>query len=170
MTRKNIVLIGFMGSGKSMVAKRLAKILRRDVVSLDDVIEAKEGRPITQIFQESGEGYFRKREEEAVGEVTGKESLIIDCGGGIVLNPQNMARLKATGILICLSATAETICERVKNKDKRPLLNMKNPQSRIKELLKERKPFYAQADHAVATDNKTVDQVCREIIAYLGHD
>lgn len=153
-----------------MVAKRLAKILKRDAVSLDDLIEAKEGRSIKRIFVESGEAYFRGREKEAVQEVAGKESLVIDCGGGVVLNPQNIAKLKANGILIYLSATAETIYERVKNKDKRPLLNVKNPQSRINELLKERKPLYARADLAVATDNKTVDEVCREILTCLGHD
>lgn len=153
-----------------MVAKRLAKILKRDAVSLDDLIEAKEGRPIKQIFVESGEAYFRDREKEAVQEVAGKESLVIDCGGGVVLNPQNIAKLKTNGILIYLSATAETIYERVKSKDKRPLLNVKNPKSRINELFKERKSLYAQADHTVITDNKTVDEVCREIVTRLGHD
>lgn len=170
MSRKNIVLIGFMGSGKSMVAKRLAEILERDAVSLDDLIEAKEGRPIKQIFAESGEAYFRGREKEAVKEVAGKESLVIDCGGGVVLNPQSMAKLKANGILIFLSATAETIYARVKDTKKRPLLNIKNSKARINELLKERQPLYAQADHTVITDNKTVDEACREIIAHLGHD
>lgn len=170
MSRENIVLIGFMGSGKSMVAKRLAKILKRDAVSLDDLIESKEGRPIKRIFVESGEAYFRDREKEAVQEAAGKESLVIDCGGGVVLNPQNMAKLKANGILIFLSATAETIYARVKDTKKRPLLNIKNPKARINELLKERQPLYAQADHTVITDNKTVDEVCKEIIAHLGHD
>ena len=170
MFRKNIVLIGFMGSGKSMVAKRLAKVLKRDVVSLDDLIEAKESRPIKRIFVESGEAYFRDREKEAVQEVAGKESLVIDCGGGVVLNPRNMAKLKANGILIFLSAAAETIYARVKDTKKRPLLNIKNSKARINELLKERQPLYAQADHTVITDNKTVDEVCREIVTRLGHD
>ena len=170
MFRKNIVLIGFMGSGKSMVAKRLAKVLKRDVVSLDDLIEAKESRPIKRIFVESGEAYFRDREKEAVQEVAGKESLVLDCGGGVVLNPRNMAKLKANGILIFLSAAAETIYARVKDTKKRPLLNIKNSKARINELLKERQPLYAQADHTVITDNKTVDEVCREIVTRLGHD
>lgn len=170
MFRKNIVLIGFMGSGKSMVAKRLAKVLKRDVVSLDDLIEAKESRPIKRIFVESGEAYFRDREKEAVQEVAGKESLVIDCGGGVVLNPRNMAKLKANGILIFLSAAAETVYARVKDTKKRPLLNIKNSKARINELLKERQPLYAQADHTVITDNKTVDEVCREIVTRLGHD
>lgn len=170
MSRKNIVLIGFMGSGKSMVAKRLAKILKRDMVSLDDLIESREGRTIKRIFEESGEAYFRDKEREAVEEVAGKESLIIDCGGGVVLNPQNIAQLKANGILICLSATAETICGRVKNKKGRPLLNVDNPPKRVSELLKKREPLYARADFTVATDNKTANETCREIIHRLGHD
>lgn len=170
MSRKNIVLIGFMGSGKSMVAKRLAKILKRDAVSLDDLIETKEGRSIKRIFAESGGAYFRDREKEAVQEAAGKKSLVIDCGGGVVLSPRNIAKLKANGILIFLSAAAETIYARVKDTKKRPLLNIKSPKARIKELLKERQPLYAQADFTVATDNKTVDEVCKEIVAYLGHD
>ncbi len=153
-----------------MVAKRLAKILKRDVASLDDCIEVKEGRSVKQIFEESGVAYFRDREKEAVHEVAGKESLVIDCGGGVVLNPQNMAKLKANGILIFLSATAETIYARVKDTKKRPLLNIKNPKPRINELLKERKSVYAQADYTVATDNKTVNEVCKEIVTHLGHD
>lgn len=153
-----------------MVAKRLAKILKRDMVSLDDLIESREGRPIKRIFEESGEAYFRDKEREAVAEVAGKESLIIDCGGGVVLNPQNIAQLKANGILICLSATAKTICGRVKNKKGRPLLNVDNPQKRVNELLKKREPLYARADFTVATDNKTANETCREIIHRLGHD
>ena len=167
MPRKNIVLIGFMGSGKSMVAKRLAKILKRDMVSLDGLVEAKEGRSVKQIFEESGEAYFRNREKEAVREAAGKEFLVIDCGGGVVLDPQNIVKLKANGILIYLSATPETIRERVKNKKGRPLLNVKDPQKRIDELLKERTPLYAQADYTVVTDKKTVKQVGEEIIHLL---
>ncbi len=170
MSRKNIVLIGFMGSGKSLVARKLAKILNRDMVSLDDLVETREGRSVKQIFEESGEAYFRNREKKAVREVAGKEFLVIDCGGGVVLDPQNIVKLKANGILIYLSATPETIHERVKNKKSRPLLNVKDPQKRIDELLKERNPLYAQADFTVVTDNKTVSETCKEIIHRLGHD
>lgn len=170
MPQKNIVLIGFMGSGKSMVAKRLAKILNREAVSLDGLIETREGRPVGEIFKESGEAYFREKEREAVQEVAQKGSLIIDCGGGAVLDSQNIIALKQNGILIYLSATPETIFERVKHKNTRPLLEVADPQGKIKELLAQRQPLYAQADHTVVTDNKTVEKVSEEIINLLGHD
>ena len=141
--------------------------MKRKSVSIDDLIESKEGRSVKQIFEESGEAYFRNREKEAVQEAAGKEFLVIDCGGGVVLDPQNIVKLKANGILIYLSATPETVYERVKNKDSRPLLNVKDPLRRIRELLKERKPLYAQADFTVATDNKTVNETCKEIIHLL---
>lgn len=171
MSRRNIVLIGFMGSGKSLTAKRLADLLKYEVVSLDELIEAREGRSIKQIFEESGEGYFRDREREAVQEVADRTGLVIDCGGGIVLNPQNIARLKAKGIVVHLNVSAQWAYKRVKNKQTRPLLNTKDPLGRISELLKERQPFYAQAaDLTFETDGKTVEEVAREISSRLSHD
>ncbi|HBO97749.1 MAG TPA: shikimate kinase [Candidatus Omnitrophica bacterium] len=171
MSRKNIVLIGFMGSGKSLTARRLAQLLKRKSVSIDELIEAREGRPIKQIFAESGESYFRDKEQEVVREVAGEDGLVIDCGGGVVLNPHNITRLKANGIIIHLNVSAQWAYERVKNKGTRPLLNVEPPKERIRELLKERQPLYAQAaDMTLETDGKTVEEVAKEIVFHLGHD
>ena len=167
MPHKNIVLIGFMGSGKSMVSNRLAEILHRDVVSIDKFIEQKEKRPIAMIFKDSGEAYFREREREVVQEVAARQSVIIDCGGGVVLNPENITDLKRHGVLFFLSASAETIYQNIKGQEHRPLLSVPDPKAKIRELLKERKPFYGQADHTVETDHKTLDQVCAEIVDLL---
>ncbi len=164
-------MIGFMGSGKSMTAKRLADLLKYEAVSLDELIESREGRSIKRIFEESGEIYFRDREQEAVSEVAERTGLVIDCGGGIVLNPQNIARLKAKGVVVHLNVSAQWAYERVKHKQTRPLLNTKDPLDRIKALLKERQPLYAQAaDLTLETDGKTVEEVAREIVSRLNHD
>lgn len=150
-----------------MVSKRLAESLNMDVISTDELIEHQEGRSIRQIFQESGEHYFRDREREAVREAAGRKNVVLDCGGGVVLNPQNVDDLRRNGILIYLSASPETIFERTKHQKDRPLLNVSQPQIRIAELLGQRKPLYEQADYTIETDGKTVDGVCEEIVRLL---
>ena len=116
MIIENIVLIGFMGSGKSMTAKKLAEILKRKIISTDKMIEEREGRTISKIFEESGESYFRKIEKDVIAEVSAQTGVILDCGGGGVLDPGNMANLRRNGILIYLSASPDSIYENIKNK------------------------------------------------------
>lgn len=161
---KNIVLVGFMGTGKSVVGKRVASQLNMKFINTDDIIEEKEKRPITEIFEKSGEPYFRKVEREAVREISEMDNVVIAAGGGVVLNEENIARLKKKGVLICLGAAAEVIYERTKKHKHRPLLNVKDPVSKIKELLDSRAPFYAKADYQVDTSDKSVDEVVEEII------
>ncbi|MBF0522634.1 MAG: shikimate kinase [Candidatus Omnitrophica bacterium] len=167
MKKQNIVLIGFMGSGKSLISRHLAKLLNKKRVSLDDLIEQKEGRKITEIFKESGEPYFRQVESAVIQEISEKENVVIDCGGGAVINPKNVENLKAKGVLVYLSASPEVILKRVKKDTHRPLLNVENPQEKIKELLEKRKSFYKQADFEVNTDEITPEEICREIILFL---
>jgi shikimate kinase len=167
MKIKNIVLVGFMASGKTLISNKLAQLLQRDVVSTDNLIEKKDGRPITEIFQGSGETHFRALEKEAVREVSAKEGLILDCGGGVVLDPENISNLKKTGIIIYLSTSPEVIWERVKGKKHRPLLNVEDPKAKIRELLEARRPYYEQADHIVDTNGKSVEQVCSEIMELM---
>jgi len=113
MKRMNISIIGFMGAGKSLISKLLAKILNKKRVSLDDLIEEKEGRKITEIFKNSGEAYFRKIESQIIDEVIKEDNLVIDCGGGAVINPKNIEALKKDGVLIYLSASPEVIYDRI---------------------------------------------------------
>lgn len=167
MSQKNIALIGFMGSGKSVVSKKLAAILKCEAISTDEWIERREGRSIFQIFEESGEPYFREQETQAVREVAGKESVVIDCGGGVVLNPRNIKELRKKGVIVFLSASPETVYQRIKDKKNRPLLKVVDPQGKIRQLMEERKSLYAQADYTIATDKKSVRQICAEIIQLL---
>ncbi|VAX35101.1 Shikimate kinase I [hydrothermal vent metagenome] len=159
----NIVFIGFMGTGKSSTSKRLAEILGREVVSTDALIEKQEGCSIKEIFENKGEVYFRDVEKRVVQEVSDKEGIIVDCGGGVVLNKENMVILKKTGKVIHLSASPKVIYNRVKDKGHRPLLNVDNPQKAIANLLEQRKPLYAQADYSINTDGKNDDDVCGEV-------
>ena len=162
--KKNIVLIGFMGAGKTGVSLYLAEVLKRRRVSTDELIETKEKRSIVQIFQDSGEEYFRRMEKEIVEELALAENLIIDCGGGIILQQENLDRLKKNGILVYLSASPQMVYERVKNNSQRPLLNVADPQAKILELLQARKFYYEQADHTIDTNHKTVEQTAKEVL------
>jgi shikimate kinase len=168
--QKNIVLVGFMGAGKSAVGRELAARLKRELVDLDGLITQKEGRPITRIFSESGEPYFRRLEKSLVKEVSQRKNLIIACGGGVVLDKDNVDNLKHNGTIIYLKATPEVIFERTKGKGHRPLLNVDSPQKKIAELLKSREPFYCLADFTVDTCEKNIAQVSEEILSIVKDD
>lgn len=170
MTEKNIVLVGFMGSGKSMTSNKLAGILNREVVSTDELIKQREGRPITEIFRDSGEEYFRKVEKEIVKEVSEKTGLILDCGGGVVLDPENMANLKKSGLVLYLSASPGSIYKNIKDREHRPLLNIEDPKSKIAELLEARKSYYEQANVIIDADHKTIDQITEDVLKVLADD
>lgn len=167
---KNIVLVGFMGGGKTLVSQKLAQILRRPWVSTDEAIEQKEKRSIIEIFRDSGEEYFRQLEKNIVRELAQKENLILDCGGGIVLQQENLNALKKKGILFYLSVSPEVIYQRTKDQTHRPLLNVPNPQIKIKELLDQRKFYYEQAHFTIDTNHQSVEQTAQEVLARLPHD
>ena len=167
---RSIVLIGFMGVGKSVVANKLAMKLKRKVVSTDKLIERMTGKSIVDIFRDLGEAYFRRLEESVVEEIATATDLVIDCGGGVVLNQKNIDQLKKNGILFYLSASPEVICKRAMKEPNRPLLKADDPEARIVELLKERKPQYEQADHTIDTSHHNVDQTVSEILKILSHE
>ena len=168
--KKNIILTGFMGAGKSVIAKKLGYILSRELISTDALIEIKENREIADIFRDSGEEYFRKVESEVIDQVSSKEEQIIDCGGGVVLSHANMDNLKKTGVVFYLSATPDVIYQRVKSQKHRPLLNVDNPQAKIRELLQTRQQFYCKADYTIDTSQKTIDQVAQDILELMRDD
>lgn len=163
MTLKNIVLVGFMGTGKTVVARRLAKELNMKYVSTDGLIEEKEKTPISEIFSEKGEGYFRKAEKNAVKEASSLENAVIDAGGGVVMDSENMENLKKEGTIICLWAEPEIILERTKKYTHRPLLNVGNPLAKIEELLAKRRPFYKKADYHIHTSKMPVEEIVHKI-------
>jgi shikimate kinase len=163
----NLYLVGFMGSGKTAVAKQIAEVTDLKYVEMDDLIEKKENRSINDIFSDSGENYFRKVEKEILKEISFGDKQIVSCGGGVVIDEENIRRMKNSGIVICLEAKPEVIYQRIKNEGHRPLLNVDNPQAKIEELLKLRKPYYDKVNHRVKTDDLSVKQVAQEIKSIL---
>src|SRR3989338_8534962 len=123
-TMKNIYLTGFMGTGKSAVGRELAQRLNLELVDIDDLVVRKENRSINDIFSQNGEPYFRKVESQVLQEVSARENQVVSCGGGIVINPDNIVLMKKSGKLVCLSARPEVIFERVKRHTHRPLLQV----------------------------------------------
>lgn len=152
-----------MGTGKTAVGKLLAKEMGLKYISTDELIEDRERRSINDIFKKSGERYFRRVEKEAVKKVAELDKFIIDAGGGVVLNEENVQNLKRNGKIVCLAASSDAILERTKRYYHRPLLNVANPKAKIEELLKLRAPFYGQADFCIDTTGLSVEQVAQEI-------
>ena len=162
---KNIALVGFMGTGKSAVAAALSEKLGMRCVSTDDLVVRQEGgKSVHDIFKEKGEPYFRDAETKVVQQACEMQSVVIDCGGGVVLRDENLRYLKNSGTVICLTATADMIYSRVKGHRHRPLLNVADPQVAIKKLLTERAPFYGKADYTVDTSRLDVDGVVEKIL------
>ena len=164
--KTSIALIGFMGTGKTVVGKAVAEKLGRDFVELDVLIEQKAGKPIPEIFQQEGEVAFRELEIEVIKRVAENKKQVIACGGGIVLNKINIDRLKKDSVIVYLTALPKVILERVSgDRGERPLLQVTNPALTIQELLRFRKPFYERAaDIKINTSNWDVNSVAEQII------
>jgi len=143
--RTNLVLTGFMGTGKTAIGRVLAQRLNMDFVDTDQEIEALAGMTVNEIFARRGEEYFRRIEEEAVKKAASRQHCVIATGGGVVLRPQNVQALRESGYIVCLKASPEVICERVKDQ-LRPLLLPDGSEKRIREILTQREPFYREAD------------------------
>jgi shikimate kinase len=165
---KNVVLVGFMGTGKTKVGMVLAKRLNMDFIDTDKLIEEREKDRIVRIFQVKGEEYFRNIEEKIIEEISNFKNCVIAVGGGAIIREKNYLNLKKNGILICLTATPEEIYKRTIPKKDRPLLmKSKNVIKTIKELLEIRKPYYDRADYKVDTTKKSIQEVVNEIIEIL---
>jgi len=167
---KNIVLIGFMASGKTLSSKELARRLKRKRVSTDELIAEREKKSIAEIFAQSGEPYFRKLEREVVHEIAAQKNLVIDCGGGVVTDPENLQALKANGIVFFLEAAPEAVYRRIKGQKNRPLLNVADPLDKIKTLLAERDPHYRMAHHVVDSNDDNIGKVVDDILNILSQD
>ncbi|HCJ67308.1 MAG TPA: shikimate kinase [Elusimicrobia bacterium] len=167
----NIVLTGFMGSGKTVIGKELARKLKRKFVDTDGLIEKKSGLKIYQIFSSSGEPHFRRLESETIEKVTKEENLVIAVGGGAVLKDENMKNLEKNGIIINLKVKPEIVFARIK-KDSviRPLLQTADPLTRIKELLKQREPYYARCNFVFDVSELSVEETVEKIIQFLKKD
>jgi shikimate kinase len=163
----NIVLTGFMGTGKTAVAGELSRLLGREVLDADTEIERTAAMPIKEIFRLHGEPYFRDLEAQVIKRLSRRRGVIISTGGGAVLRRDNMEALKAHGVVVCLRASPEVILQRTQGTDERPLLQVEDPLKRIKELLQAREPYYQEADLMIDTDGKTPLQVAQEILEQI---
>ncbi|MDE3019102.1 MAG: shikimate kinase [Nitrospirota bacterium] len=165
----NIVLIGYRGTGKSSVGKVLAERLGRRLISTDAEVVRRAGLSIPEIVKQSGWDHFRDLESEVCQDLAGQDGLIIDTGGGAVLRPQNVARLKTNGTLFWLTADVATIAARIGGDSQRPsLTGSKSFVEEIDDVLRERAPIYAAAaDHVVATDGRSLADVVATILARL---
>jgi len=161
---KNIILFGFMGTGKTAIGKTLAEKLNMKFVDMDDLIEEHEGTAISEIFATKGEPYFRRVESKVAEDVAGRTGLVVATGGGVVLNCENVRALESTGTGVCLNASPEIICERVRDETHRPLLDVEDPLKRIREMLEARKPYYARVKHQLNTDQLSVEEAVKRII------
>lgn len=169
MCMRNIILIGFMGAGKTAVGNRLSKKLGYEYIDTDQYIEEKEGMTISNIFAERGEEYFRNLETSVIKELMlRKTPTIFSTGGGMPLRRENAELLKELGVVVYLKAMADTIYARVKGDTKRPLLQCEDPRQKIIDLLEIRNPKYeAACDYVVCVDNKDIQTVAGEVTKLL---
>lgn len=164
----NIIIIGFMGVGKTTVSSALSQMIGMDLLVIDDLIVEKEGMSISKIFKEYGEEYFRNSETNTLQDLQASERIVISTGGGIVLRDINIDYMKNLGTVVLLTASVATIYERVKDSVERPILKNNMNTEFISSLLEKRKARYEKAaDIIVNTDNKSVEEVCKEIISKL---
>ncbi len=163
----NIYLVGFMGTGKTAVGKELARKKKLQFVDLDGLIELREKRTISDIFAKNGEPYFRKVEKRVLKEIGKEKKFVVACGGGIVLDKENIKIMKETGIIICLTASPQVILKRTSSYHHRPLLNVSNPHKQIELLFKLRAPYYAQADKTIDTSKISVKEVVDKILELI---
>ena len=161
---RNIVLVGFMGTGKTSVGQKLAARLQMPMIDTDDIIVKDSGMDIPDIFARYGETHFRDLESAAVRKAANLENHVISTGGGVVLRESNLEMLKGNGAVFCLTAASEEIWRRIGSETHRPLLQDPNPLRKIEQMLIERCPFYARADYEIPTTGLSIKAVTDKII------
>ena len=163
----NLYLVGMMGAGKSAVGRPLAEALGYRFVDADTAIEAVAGRPIPQIFAEQGEAGFRELETAVIGQIAAWHSLVVATGGGVVTRPENWGHMRQ-GVVIWLDAPEELLLQRLAaDPTPRPLMASPDPAARLRQLLAERRPLYAQADLQIVQDGGPPQRVAAQILEAL---
>lgn len=164
----NIILCGFMGSGKSTIGKLLAKKLDRKFIDLDDYIVKKRGMSINDIFKKYGEANFRKSETQSAKNISLLDNHVVALGGGTVVNPKNAEILKTSGKIIMLDILPETVYNRLKNDKSRPLLQTDDKLKAITDMMNSRLPYYNNAaDYKISVDGKSKEKIIEEIIKII---
>lgn len=168
--KRNVFLVGPMGSGKSAVGRLVARLLDAPFFDSDTEIERRTGVDIPYIFEKEGEPGFRQREREALEALTGMEPIVLATGGGAILLAENRECLAGRGCVVYLETSIEQQASRVRHaRHQRPLLSHVNPQQKLKQLMQERSALYAAvADLTVNTDGRKVHSVAEEILRGLG--
>ena len=164
----SIVLIGFMGTGKTAVGRKLAERLGREFIDLDALIEGQQEMTIAEIFRRHGEERFRRLERGAVAGVATRRNVILAAGGGAVLDRENVRYLKQMGPLVHLMARPEVIERRISGQRHRPLMEVDDRRKKIESMLAVRLPFYAVADMDIDTSDLSIEAVAGRIVRRLG--
>jgi shikimate kinase len=165
MKNNNIFLIGFMGAGKSTIARTLQAQYDMKLVEMDEQIEAEEGMKISEIFAQKGESYFRSLETQMLESMQHQEHTVVSCGGGVPMRECNVEAMRKSGKIVYLSAKPETIYERVRHFHTRPLLEGNMNVDYITQLMDMRMPKYlSAADFIVETDGKQAEEISEEIV------
>ncbi len=164
---RNVALAGFMGVGKSSVGRLVAAELQFEFVDTDEVIESRTGVKVSEIFALHGEAVFRKFEGELVAEMSDWSGRVISTGGGLVVNPENLASLRRHALVVCLWASPETIYQRTKHQSHRPLLQGPDPLAKIRELLAAREAAYKRADVLVNTEQRSMKEIAAHVLHHF---
>ncbi|MGM0651701.1 MAG: shikimate kinase [Bacillota bacterium] len=166
---QNIILIGMMATGKSAVGKELAARLSRKYLDTDQLVEEKAGMTVAEIFASYGESEFRKYESEIIAGLPEypRGSLVVATGGGAVISEKNRVNLGRAGLIVLLTADPEVIVSRALLKGERPLLMGKDPEAKVKKIIKEREPYYQCYNLCLNTDQKSIEELASEIIEKL---
>lgn len=164
----HLFLIGFMGAGKTAVSGQLSMMTGIPVLDTDEQIRRQEGMEISEIFARKGEEYFRDLETQLLKRLQGQSPQIISCGGGMPLRPQNAALMKCSGTVVWLTVSPETVCERLKNDQSRPLLASRRDPAAVAQLMEQRRTAYEDAcSLMISTDEKTPKEIAGEIAVFL---
>ena len=163
----NIVLIGYRGTGKSVVGELLARKLNRETISMDAEIVKKAGMSIPEFVEQNGWPKFRDLETEVAQELAERDNIIVDCGGGVIERPENIPALRANGVIFWLQASVDVVVSRIADGTERPaLIEGKTFTEEVAEVLERRTPLYSEAaQHIINTDDMTPDQVSESILA-----
>ena len=162
--KKNLVLTGMMGVGKSTIGKKLAKKLKRKFVDIDKIIEIKEKNTIKEIFENKGENYFRKIEKKITLEELKKNNLVMALGGGAFINTSIRRKIKSSCLSFWLDLTVESLLTRLKNVKKRPLLDQDKLEQSINKIYSERKKIYNESNFRIKCNSMDKDEIVYKII------
>lgn len=166
----NLYLVGFMGTGKSTVGRAAAARLGFQLIDSDHEIERAQGRTITEIFAQDGEPAFREMEKAFIEGGHPGERTVVSCGGGLVVQPGMLETLRSRGIVICLHASLETVLARTSRSRNRPLLEVENPEERIRTLYAAREPVYRRAGTMVLTDSRPLGDIVAHVVRIWQRD